>query len=148
MADRPSWDEWGLGIATAVATRADCSRRRIGAVIMRPDHAIVATGYNGGPVGGKSCLAGQCPRGLSDVTPGTSYDTGAGACIAVHAEQNAIHRASWADMVGSTIYVTDVPCGGCERSILGTPLHRIVWPTGTARVVDGEFRTYARQGVS
>jgi len=64
------------------------------------------------------------------VEPGSSYDTGAGACIALHAEQNAIIRASHLDMLGATLYVTDEPCGGCWRMIQGTPIARVVWPSG------------------
>lgn len=131
---RPSWDEWGLILAAAVATRADCTRRKVGAVLMRPDHAVVATGYNGSPPGGPSCLAGQCPRGtksLEEVAPGSSYDTGPGTCIALHAEQNALLRASWDEMVNSTLYITDVPCDACSRMIAGTPIARIVWPNGS-----------------
>lgn len=127
---RPTWDEWGLGLARAVATRADCSRRQVGAVLIREgDHKVMASGYNGAPTGQPGCLtAGACPRGLSDVEPGSSYDTGAGTCIALHAEQNALLRASWDDMVGCTLYVTDKPCDGCARMISGTPIVRVVWP--------------------
>ena len=125
---RPNWVEWGLGLAAAVATRADCTRRQVGAVIMDPDHRVVATGYNGGPSGGPSCLAGQCPRGRSDVAPGSSYDTGAGVCIALHAEQNALLRASWEEMKGSDLYVTHEPCEGCWRMIQGTPIEKVYWP--------------------
>lgn len=136
---RPTWDEWGLRLAAAVATRADCTRRQVGAVLMTKDHSIVATGYNGAPPGDPGCLTdGACPRGSSDVAPGSSYDTGAGSCIALHAEQNALLRASWSDMVGSTLYITDEPCGGCLRMILGTPIVYIVWPgailAGTGRL--------------
>lgn len=131
---RPSWDEWGLALAGAVALRADCTRRRVGAVIMTADHSIVAEGYNGAPPGKPGCLsAGACFRGrqsTDEVAPGSSYDTGAGTCIALHAEQNALLRASWADMVGSTLYITDRPCDGCLRTIIGTPLARVVWPEG------------------
>lgn len=100
---------------------------------MRPDHSIVSTGYNGGPAGGASCLAGECPRGLmskTDVAPGSSYDTGAGSCIALHAEQNALLRATWDEMDGSTLYCTDEPCDGCARMIAGTPIAKVVWPGG------------------
>lgn len=129
--ERPTWDQWGVELARAVSLRADCSRRQVGAVLMRPDHTIVATGYNGAPSGRPGCLEGACPRGHSNVTPGSSYDTGAGACIALHAEQNALLRASWDQMVGSTMYVTDEPCDGCFRMITGTPISRIVCPGWT-----------------
>lgn len=126
---RPTWDEWGLELAMTVARRADCTRRQVGAVLMTPDHSIVATGYNGAPSGRPGCLTdGACPRGQSEVAPGSSYDTGAGACIALHAEQNALLRASWSDMKGSTLYITDEPCDGCFRMIVGTPISRIVTP--------------------
>lgn len=60
---RPSWDEHFIAIARTVAERADCTRRRVGAVIAS-DHRIVATGYNGVPAGHPGCLtAGGCPRG-------------------------------------------------------------------------------------
>lgn len=127
---RPDWDEWGLEIARAVATRADCRRRQVGAVLMRPDHTIVSTGYNGSPSGGPSCLDGECPRGLlsyEEAPAESSYDkTG---CVALHAEQNALLRATWDEMDRATLYITDKPCDGCSRMIAGTPIGRVVWPT-------------------
>jgi dCMP deaminase len=129
MSTRATWDEWGLAIAEAVASRADCSRRQVGAVVITHDHRIVSTGYNGAPSGQPGCLtAGACPRAQSDVQPGSSYDTGAGACIALHAEQNALLRATWADLDRATLYVTDEPCDGCWRMIHGTPLAAVCWP--------------------
>lgn len=126
---RFSWDEWGMILARAVAERADCTRRQVGAVIMTPDHNIVATGYNGAASGVTGCIAGGCPRATSGVEPGSSYDTGAGTCIALHAEQNALLRASWDDMRFSTLYVTEEPCDGCWRMIKGTPIRRVLTPT-------------------
>jgi dCMP deaminase len=134
MDTRPTWDEWGLALAKTVATRADCTRRQVGAVLMTPDHSIVSTGYNGAPAGEKGCLtASACPRGQSGVEPGSSYDTGAGSCIALHAEQNALLRATWDDMFGSTLYTTDEPCDGCWRMIQGTPIYMVIYPQGTRR---------------
>ncbi len=123
---RPAWPEYFLGIAQAVAARADCSRRKVGAVIVR-ENRIVSTGYNGAPPGGPSCLAGQCPRGLSDVTPGSSYDTGPGSCVAIHAEGNAILYAGVDGCRGSLLYVTHEPCKGCERLILASGLSSVVY---------------------
>lgn len=132
---RPDWESYFLGIATAVAARADCSRRKIGAVVVR-DNRIVSTGYNGSPPGGPSCLLGECPRARSDVPPGSSYDTGPGACVAVHAEANAVLYAGRDGCLGSTLYVTDEPCGGCARLIRASGIRVVRWPAGE-EIVNG-----------
>lgn len=152
VADRPDWDEYGLILAQAVAARADCTRRKVGAVLIGTDHRIISTGYNGSPPGGPSCLLGQCPRGRHyekinrDSFPSTecacsaawpcaeaareysSYDTGPGVCIALHAEQNAILYADPGRRQGSTMYVTCAPCDGCARLISGVGIVRVVTP--------------------
>jgi dCMP deaminase len=128
MAVRPAWDTYFLNIARTVATRADCTRRQVGAVIVK-DHRIVSTGYNGAPAGLPGCLtAGACPRGHSDVVPGSSYDTGPGSCIAVHAEQNAILYADYDRCKGAILYCTDVPCDGCARLIKAAGIGSVVTP--------------------
>jgi len=124
---RPSWDAYFMEVAQAISMRADCSRRKVGAVIVR-DHRIRATGYNGARSGGPSCLAGDCPRGNNPlVEPGSSYDTGSGACIALHAEQNACLYASRDDCEGATLYVTHKPCDGCVRMIQGSGIQTVVY---------------------
>lgn len=125
---RPDWDEYFLVIAAAVSIRGDCSRRRVGAVIADTDHRIVATGYNGAPPGQRGCLAGACPRARSDVAHGSSYDTGPGACIAVHAEANALLFARQS-VKGCTLYLTDAPCDGCKKLIEAAGIGRVVFDT-------------------
>lgn len=124
---RPSSDAGWLLVAEAVAARADCRRRQIGAVIVDKDDRIVSTGRNGGPPKGPSCLAGECPRGLityDDLPPDSSYDSGIGLCIAVHAEANAIIFGDPGRMRGGTIYISCPvpPCLGCQRLIDGMGL--------------------------
>lgn len=119
-----------MGITHAVAARADCTRARVGAVIVASDRRIVATGYNGGPSGGPSCLAGDCPRGrlsLTEAPPGGSY----GNCISLHAEQNAIAYADHRDTDGGTIYITRPPCDMCAKLIQAAGIVRVVFPEGT-----------------
>lgn len=127
---RPSWDAYYLGIAKAVSARGDCRRAKHGAVLVK-GHRIAATGYNGTPPGNEgSCLAGDCPRALlsyEQLSEGSSYDTGAGACISTHAELNCLLRASWEDMQEATLYITGKPCGGCQKVIDSSGVTRIVW---------------------
>lgn len=130
---RPHWDLYYLNIAEAVAARADCTRRRVGAVIIDYNNRPLGQGYNGAPPGKPGCLSmGACPRGqmsIDDILPGSSYDTGAGSCIAVHAEINAILDAGGRRAcLGATLYVTDKPCDGCSRIIEAAGISRVVYP--------------------
>lgn len=120
----PSWDDYFQGIAESVARRADCTRRRVGTVIVKKNR-IVATGYNGSPAGGGSCLKGECPRGLDLTTPSTpDYSN----CIAIHSEANALLYADRDKCEGATLYCTDQPCDSCWKLIQGAGISRIVTP--------------------
>lgn len=162
LAVRPDWDTWAMGIAQAVSIRGDCTRRQVGAVLLDGAHRVIGCGYNGGPAGGESCLAGECPRGrhyevvrphlIADhagkecmrecacgtewpcpqaVPPGSSYDTGPGVCVAVHAEMNALLDVSdRRRLVGATMYITEQPCGGCLKILKNTEIQTFVWPGG------------------
>ncbi|WP_207203789.1 deoxycytidylate deaminase [Actinomyces minihominis] len=66
MSEVPTWDEYFLQIAHAVAARAKCTRRKVGAVIVL-DRRIIATGYNGAPPGEVDCLEGACPRAAQQI---------------------------------------------------------------------------------
>uniref|UniRef100_UPI00055087A8 deoxycytidylate deaminase n=1 Tax=Actinomadura oligospora TaxID=111804 RepID=UPI00055087A8 len=127
---RPDWDDYFLGIAEAVSRRGDCSRRQVGAVVVGEDRRIVSTGYNGTEPRGPSCLDGACSRATSNVPPGSSYDTGPGACISVHAEANALLYAGLDGTRGSTLYLTSSPCQGCLKFIRAAGVRRTVWPEG------------------
>lgn len=94
------------------------------------DHRIVSTGYNGAPSGQPGCLQGACPRATSTAAPGSSYDTGPTACIAIHAEANAIIYADYSRCQDATMYITDVPCDGCKKLIAGAGIRWAVWPKG------------------
>lgn len=124
---RPDWDQYFLSIAQTVSTRADCERRKVGAVVVK-DRRIRATGYNGAPAGEPGCV--ECPRRNSRVAPGSSYDTGPGTCVAIHAEANALLYCDREDLVGATLYLTTNPCEGCSKLIKAAGVSRVVWPEG------------------
>ena len=113
--ERPGWDDYYMSIARTVATRSSCVRRRVGALIV-VDKAIIATGYNGTPMGVANCSDGGCPRCASDAPPGAGYDT----CVCVHAEQNAIVLAARHGNAtnGGVLYATLRPCFGCTKELL------------------------------
>lgn len=125
---RPNPVEWGFIVALAVSTRGECTRRQVGAVIIDRAGRIAGAGYNGTYRGARSCLDGACPRGSSGVESGSSYDTGPGACIAVHAEVNALLDVSDKNRLESSeLYVTAQPCEGCLKILRNTQIYKIFW---------------------
>src|SRR6266850_2740679 len=57
---RPNWDEYFMSIAKVVASRSNCMKRKVAAIIVR-DKRVVSTGYNGTPRGTRNCNEGGCP---------------------------------------------------------------------------------------
>jgi dCMP deaminase len=118
---RVSWDEYFLELARTTSTRATCSRRKHGAVIVK-GRRIVATGYNGGPSGYPHCEEGGCPRATSDAKQGHDYER----CIAIHAEANALLFSSPEERDGSSLYCTGAPCFGCAKLIANSGVAEVV----------------------
>ncbi|MFD7553006.1 deoxycytidylate deaminase [Streptomyces sp. NPDC059835] len=126
--ERPPWDEWALGIADAVAPRGDCTRSRVGAVLLDRRRRVVMSGMNGTVPGERGCLAGACPRGLTtydEIPAGSDY----GNCIAIHAEENLLIHARREDLDGGTVYVTRAPCYRCLPRLKAAGVARVVWRT-------------------
>lgn len=129
---RPDWDTYFLAIAEQVAARADCTRSKVGAVLVRQDYSVCATGYNGVRPGQEGCLDGACPRGLlsyQECPQPASYTSGPGLCIAIHAEQNALLFLP-DDEQAFTCYLTRQPCSDCQQALEWHGIQRIVWPEG------------------
>ena len=129
MEPRPDWHEYFVNIAFAVAKRSVCTRRRVGAVLVR-DNRVISTGYNGAPVGEPEC-AEACPRGqlsYRELPTGASYDSGPGKCIAIHAETNALVHAG-ADLArGAILYCTHDPCPECRKLIREMGIASVITP--------------------
>ncbi|GAB4390681.1 MAG: cytidine/deoxycytidylate deaminase family protein [Thermodesulfovibrionales bacterium] len=144
---RPGWDEYFINIAEAVSLRATCLRRRYGAVITQKN-VIVSTGYNGAASGVRDCLdVGKCTRTELRIPHGERYEL----CHSVHAEANAIIRASADELKGAVIYIAGYdegargqclsePCMMCKRMILNAGIGKVVYADGNGgfRVVSPE----------
>jgi len=124
--DRPDWDDYFMGIARVVASRSNCVKRKVAAVVTL-EKRIISTGYNGTPRGTTNCNEGGCPR-CNDLAPGgTRLDE----CLCSHAEENAITQAAYhgVSLKGGTIYTTFSPCLQCTKMIINAGLTEVVYQT-------------------
>ncbi len=121
---RPTWDEYFMNIAKVVATRSNCMKRQVAAVIVK-DRRIISTGYNGTPRGAKNCNEGGCPRCNSLAESGTALEE----CLCSHGEENAITQAAYhgISVKGSTIYTTYSPCILCTKMIINSGIVEVVY---------------------
>lgn len=119
-------DDYWLGVAKAVAAGAKCTRRQVGALLVK-NGRIFSAGKNGTPPGELNCTEGGCPRGkLSYAEKAPNSDYSGSACI--HAELNALLYASREQTEGATVYCTDAPCDDCFRHIRAAGVAKIVTP--------------------
>jgi dCMP deaminase len=121
---RPDWDEYFMSIARVVATRSNCVKRKVAAVIT-VDRRIIATGYNGTPRGVTNCNEGGCPR-CNAFGPGGAD---LGECVCSHAEENAITQSAYhgVSVRGATIYSTFCPCLMCTKMIINAGIAEVVF---------------------
>ncbi len=121
---RPSWDEYFMELANAVAKRATCNRGRSGCVIVR-DKQILVTGYVGSPRGLPHCdEVGHLMKKVEHEDGRVSQH-----CVrTVHAEQNAICQAArlGIPLENSTLYCRMTPCRTCAMLIINCGIKRVV----------------------
>lgn len=121
---RPGWDVYFMNIAHTVATRSNCCRRQVAAIIVR-DRRIISTGYNGTPRGVRNCSEGGCPRCNSDTPSGQGLDE----CLCSHGEENAIVQAAYHGIAvkDATLYTTFSPCLQCAKMIINAGIREVVY---------------------
>lgn len=163
LPSRPTFDEWGLALAKTASLRAECTRRRVGAVILDKKKRRTWIGINGAPPGEPSCLDGACPRGRhygpvmsmiaaeicdgvmvcggcrkpwpcsETVEPDSSYDTSAGMCISTHAELQCIFDAGRSNLDENCTMYVSERPCPACERIIKGCLKRVVWPGGELR---------------
>jgi len=122
--ERPPWDDYFMNIARTVATRSNCMKRHVAAVIVR-DKRIISTGYNGTPRGVKNCSEGGCPRCNNFTNSGEKLDE----CLCSHGEENAIVQAAYhgVSLKNATLYTTFSPCLTCAKMIINAGITEVVY---------------------
>jgi dCMP deaminase len=140
---RPSWDEYFMDIAKVVASRSNCMKRKVAAIIVR-DKRVVSTGYNGTPRGTRNCNEGGCPRCNSLAASGTALDE----CLCSHGEENAIVQASYhgVSLKDGVIYTTFAPCLQCSKMIINSGIREVIYNMDYP-LNDSAFRLFQQAGV-
>jgi len=121
---RPSWDEYFIGMANYVGTRATCDRGRSGCVIVR-DKRVISTGYVGSPPGLPHCddVGHEMHTVIND--DGTKSQH----CIrTAHAEQNAMAQAArfGVSLDDATMYCKMTLCYVCAKLAITAGIKRVV----------------------
>jgi dCMP deaminase len=141
-----NWDKYFYNLCDIVASKSPCLSRKIGTILVK-DNRVVATGYNGPPVGIPHCgqerlkmdenlklIFGDefndlaqynCPRQV------LGYKTGEGLnlCLAQHAEENCISTAALLGVSTKdcTLYInTVIPCQRCFGKLINAGIKEIV----------------------
>ena len=113
--ERPSWDEYFIGIVNAVGSRATCDRSGSGCVITH-DNRIISTGYTGSLSGLPHCNQ-------------EGHNIKSDTCIrTIHAEHNAISQALkfGVPLDGATMYCKETPCPACAKMAASLGIKRVV----------------------
>jgi dCMP deaminase len=140
---RPSWDEYFMDIAKVVASRSNCMKRKVAAIIVR-DKRVISTGYNGTPRGTRNCNEGGCPRCNSLAASGTALDE----CLCSHGEENAIVQASYhgVSLKDAIIYTTFAPCLQCAKMVINSGIREVIYNMDYP-LNDSAFRLFQEAGI-
>ena len=119
-----------MDIAYMAATRSQCSRRKVGALLVQ-GKKLLGTAYNGAPMGVSDCAEAGCmvvEEYEKVVTDGVEEMVKKQRCIrTIHAEQNLLLFTDRKDREGSTVYVTDQPCWTCANMLANSGIKEIVF---------------------
>ena len=140
---RPNWDEYFMSIAKVVASRSNCMKRKVAAIIVK-DKRVISTGYNGTPRGTRNCNEGGCPRCNNLATSGTNLEE----CLCSHGEENAIVQASYhgVSLKDTVIYTTFAPCLMCAKMIINSGIREVIFNMDYP-LNESAFRLFGEAGV-
>ena len=107
------YDKAYLRLALSWAQLSHCSRKRVGAIIVK-DSIIISDGYNGTPAGFDNCC---------------ENDEGNTHWYVLHAEANAILKVARSsnNCKDATLYLTHSPCKDCSKLVLQSGITRLVY---------------------
>lgn len=122
MDKKTKFDRSYLAMASVWAENSYCTRRKVGAILVK-DRMIISDGYNGTPSG----FENECEDANGVTKP-----------YVLHAEANAITKVakSGNSSEGATLYITASPCMECAKLIIQAGISRVVYKD-EYRITDG-----------
>ena len=122
MDKQKQFDRSYLEMASVWAKNSYCTRRQVGAILVK-DRMIISDGYNG------------TPSGFENVC---EDENGVTKPYVLHAEANAITKVARSSnsSLGATLYVTASPCMECAKLIIQSGICRVVY-LEEYRITDG-----------
>ena len=122
MDKEKKFDRSYLEMASVWAKNSYCTRRKVGAILVK-DRMIISDGYNG------------TPSGFENVC---EDENGVTKPYVLHAEANAITKVAQSNNSshGATLYVTTSPCIECSKLIIQAGIRRVVFGE-YYRITDG-----------
>ena len=125
MTKQERYDRTYLNMATEWAKLSHCSRKQVGALIVK-NGMIISDGYNGTPTG----FDNFC----EDEEGYTKWHV-------LHAEANAILKvaASTQSCDGATLYISLSPCKSCSKLIHQAGIKRVVYSSSYKDLSGVEF---------
>jgi len=110
------YDKAYLRMASTWSELSHCSRKQVGAIIVR-DGMIISDGFNGTPSGFDNCC---------------ENDAGETHWYVLHAEANAILKVakSTHNCQDATLYLTLSPCKDCSKLVVQSGIKRLVFMKG------------------
>lgn len=122
MDKKTKFDKSYLAMASVWAENSYCTRRKVGAILVK-DRMIISDGYNGTPSG----FENECEDANGVTKP-----------YVLHAEANAITKVakSGNSSEGATLYITASPCMECAKLIIQAGISRVVYKD-EYRITDG-----------
>lgn len=122
MDKKTKFDKSYLEMAAVWARNSYCTRRKVGAILVK-DKMIISDGYNG------------TPSGFENVC---EDENGVTKPYVLHAEANAITKVAKSSnsSQGATLYITASPCMECAKLIIQAGIVRVVY-LEEYRITDG-----------
>ncbi|MCH9779828.1 MAG: hypothetical protein K0U36_00910 [Alphaproteobacteria bacterium] len=111
---RDDWDTYFVRMLYCIVARSIDPRTNTAALIVSPDHSVLATGYN------------ALPRGLDEKIVARLQQPAKKDYIE-HAERNAIYEAARRGQAlqGAFMYTMFLPCTACMRAIIQCGIRRL-----------------------